>query len=220
VIGDADDVLDWIVVRVDLTRTVPIARAVPHERLEDFGDDEGVTVALNAGFFDEQHRATGLLVSEGVVLSPPGANTGSGVLVIRDGRASVLDASTPLAPNQLALAVQNGPRLVETGGRAGIERDRGDRYPRTAVCVRDHGTLLDFVLTWRHGDPEHGPSLLTLARLLAGPSPLGDGAGCEAALNLDGGPSTGIFVRNQPSASRASIGPVPWAIVVRTGATP
>jgi hypothetical protein len=114
------------------------------------------------------------------------------------------------------LAVQCGPRLVEHDGTIGIHRDDGRRYARTAACVREGGRTLDFVLVWNAGDPMRGPGLLSFARmLLASPSFVGDAAPCERALNLDGGPSTGAFVRGRPALSHDALGPVPFALVAR-----
>ena len=50
---------------------------------------------------------------------------------------------------------------------------------------------------------------------VAAPSPVGDPAGCEMALNLDGGPSTGVIVRGARDARNPALGPVPWVLVAR-----
>ena len=58
--------------------------------------------------------------------------------------------------------------------------------------------------------PLRGPGLQWLARRLAGPSPTGDPTGCERALNLDGGPSTGF--RLAGSTGHEPLGPTPWLL--------
>src|SRR5262249_53134671 len=114
----------------------------------------------------------------------------------------------PLAelPFDPELAVQNAPLLVETDGAVGIHADDGKRAARTVACAASGG--LRFLLVTAHaGD---GPTLMELARWLTG------AAGCQVALNLDGGPSTGIVfapeLREPSSPPRAPIG---YAIVVR-----
>ena len=62
--------------------------------------------------------------------------------------------------------------------------------------------------------PGTGPGLSRFSAILVEPSPTGDAPGCEEALNLDGGPSTGLFVRDDIGASHASRGPTPFASVV------
>ena len=59
-----------------------------------------------------------------------------------------------------------------------------------------------------------GPGLLQLARWLSEPLAPGEASGCEAALNLDGGPSTGFIVRGPPALFREPLGPVPFALVL------
>jgi hypothetical protein len=83
----------------------------------------------------------------------------------------------------------------------------GRRAPRTAICIKERGLEMEVVVAGLEGRPE--PTLRELAEELAQD-------GCEEALNLDGGPSSGW-------ASRADGGitfdspraPVRHAVVVR-----
>jgi uncharacterized protein YigE (DUF2233 family) len=157
-----------------------------------------------------------VLISHGTELGVVNPRGGSGTLVVRENRAELVDAAAPLPPApRIDLAVQCGPRLVERDGSPGIYRDDGQRYARTAACIRDDGRTLDIVVTWTRDAPMRGPGLYNFARLLAAASPVGDPRGCAAALNLDGGPSTGVWTRDAPAASHAPLGPVPWILVVR-----
>jgi uncharacterized protein YigE (DUF2233 family) len=172
-------------------------------------------LAVVAGFFERDKQPSGVLETQGVIYGQYHSHAGSGLLVVRDGRAQVIAASAP--QSQWAgseLVVQCGPRLVEQGPTVGVYGDRGDRFARAAACVRDQGATVDFIVTWSQRDPLRGPGLLAFAQALAGPSPAGDATGCDVALNLDGGPSAGLHVDGSPEASHAPIGPVPWAIVL------
>lgn len=174
-----------------------------------------VRASVVAGFFESDKRPSGILEAGGQVLGQHQLNAGSGLFFVRDGRARIIAANSAQSEWARAdLAVQCGPRLVEAGPTVGVYSDRGDRYARAAACVRDGGATVDFIVTWSPAAPLRGPSLLSFAQALAGPSPAGDATGCEMALNLDGGPSAGIVVDRSEAGSHPAVGPVPWAIVL------
>jgi len=205
--------LIWTVLRLDLARWTLRAWRSPDDHMSGLGSDRGAVAAINGAYFEPDFSPSGVLLSNGVTLGRYAPRGGSGVLTLRRGLASV-EASTGF-PEDFAgeLAVQCGPRLVEEGGVVGVHRDDGRRFARTAACVRDGGRTLDLVLTWDLDDPMRGPGLQWLARRLAGPSPTGDPGGCERALNLDGGPSTGFRIRGAPG--HEPLGPTPWLLTAR-----
>ncbi|MEZ4411005.1 MAG: phosphodiester glycosidase family protein [Polyangiales bacterium] len=209
--------LRWVEFRLDLARVSLVAARVAGDDLARDARALGAIVAVDGGFFEPDRSASGVVVSEGIALAPYRPRGGSGVLTIANGLADVVasegfgvDASAGLAA---MFAVQCGPRLVERDGSVGIRRDDGRRAARTAACVRDGGRTLDLVVTWDPADPTRGPGLLHLARRLGGvDGPAGE-PGCERALNLDGGPSTGAFVRGR--WTHRPRGPTPWLLVAR-----
>ncbi len=214
--------LRWVVVRVDLGRATPRVEPVEQARFAALADDPTVRGALNAGFFEPDLRPSGAVVSEGRLLHPPTSHGGTGLVTIADGRARLVpiarDAGVDAIPGGASLVVQCTPRLIEADGSVGIHRDDGRRAARSVLCLRDGGRTLDLIAAWDPDSPGNGPGLWHLARRLAAPSPVGDPAGCQGALNLDGGPSTAMLVR--PAAGRGFLrpgrGPVPWALVLRT----
>jgi hypothetical protein len=135
-------------------------------------------------------------------------------LLVADGRARLASSEKLPSTEGIELAVQCGPRLIEPGGAIGIYHDDGKRAARTAACIREEGRELDLVLAWTRNSDRDGPGLLELARWLAAPIAQGDRSGCESALNLDGGPSTGVYFRDFPDRLRKPFGPVPWALVI------
>jgi exopolysaccharide biosynthesis protein len=179
------------------------------ENIHSSSRDDEVLFAVNGGFFDVRpsgrYFATGLLVSKGKELSPLSPHL-SGILVVSEGRAQLLSPSDALPKwSQVDMAVQCRPRLLEPGGALGVHSDDKARAPRTAACIRDGGRTLDFVLVWGRRNPETGPGLYAVSQALRA-------FGCDSALNLDGGASTGMYLKGRPSADHFARGPVPWVI--------
>lgn len=160
---------------------------------------------VNGGFFDRDGAPIGLAVADHRVLSPFSRSLSGGVLVVTEGRASLFDADAFNANTNASFAIQCRPRLV-VDRRANVKSDDGHRAERTALCARDEGRVLEVVLA---RSAVGGPSLFAFARHLATD-------GCENALNLDGGPSTGAAWR-EASAVREERprGPIRHAIVVK-----
>jgi exopolysaccharide biosynthesis protein len=152
----------------------------------------GADLAINGAFFDPTSRPEGLVISEGKELSPLVPTLSGGVLVI-DGRKGTLFESESYVPALMppSFAMQCRPRLVVDTKR-NIQSDDGKRAARTALCLRDGGLVLDAVIARVRGvtgaDGDDGPTLFALAEALSRD-------GCEQALNLDGGPSTGLSYR-------------------------
>ena len=192
-----------VAVYASLDRVRPRLRLNP-ERLPLAGLAEGALLVTNAGFFTEEWKATGLLVSSGKTLSPfvpQAGSAGSGVFLIRAGQIRLLerDAARGETFSDALLAIQAGPRIIEPGGRPGIRSDDGARANRTVIGA-DHAGRLALVVVYQ-GDGGHrfGPSLFELMRLLGsqGLGRVSRELALDIALNLDGGASTGLSLRSQ-----------------------
>ncbi len=217
-------VLSWAVVRIDVARVRMSVERTPDDAIGAlWRGDHTVLAVVDGGFFEPDHSASGLVFSGGVAIAPPGPRGGSGVLRVRGDRVDVVpldvrDGGTFAPTADLSTAVQCGPRVIEAGGAWGIHRHDGRYAARTVACVRDEGRTLDLIAAWDRDEPRRGPELHDLATLLAGPSPVGDSVGCEVALNLDGGPSTGVYARAPDGAGALEhepVGPTPWGLAVR-----
>jgi hypothetical protein len=93
-----------------------------------------------------------------------------------------------------------------------IRSDDGRRAPRTAICLRSSGRSIELDTASGDGD-DPGPTLRELASELAD-------LGCEEALNLDGGPSTGRAAREDGGISfDPPMAAVRHAVVVRSSGT-
>jgi uncharacterized protein YigE (DUF2233 family) len=142
-------------------------------------------VVVNGGFFDENHKPLGLLVSDGHEISPL-RRVDQGVFLISLGKPTIQHSRDPL-PSPIETALQSGPRLIVDGHVLPL-KPKADR--RTSVCLPGDGTVMVVVV------PD--PILLSdLAENLARSSADG-GLGCWSALNLDGGPSTQLSADISP----------------------
>lgn len=171
------------------------------------------SLIFNGGFWDPDRAPEGLTVVDGQTLVPFDDDLGGGVLVVEDGRARLLDAQAGApATEALDFAQQAKPRLV-VGGAVNVRRAR-PRADRTALCVRDDGRTLELVVARTADDRRgrDGPTLHALAEKLVE-------IGCEEALNLDGGPSTGVAWR-QDGAVRALPSRVAVKLAIRVGLDP
>jgi|GEM_PF-3002014 len=217
---------EGVVVRVELARLAVEPRAVPGRDLAALADDPSLLLAVNAGYFEADGAPEGLLAGATVTYGVAGRRGGSGIVVVRDRRAALVPFTASFGLGDPAeLAVQAGPRLVEPDGRPGIRSDDGQRAPRTVMCLGDGGRRVDLIVVWERGNPLAGPGLFALSRALTAPLLAADPRRCDQALNLDGGPSTGLVLNRQLAARVAlqhlPLGPVPWALQVRArAATP
>ena len=162
-------------------------------RLDRVFERSNAELVVNGGFFDEHLKPQGLVIAGGKRLSRLSPALSGGVLWLRGGRA-YLSASESYAERAVDFAIQGLPRLV-VDSEVNVRTRGGPRAARTAICLRDEGRTIEFVIAPEApGDP--GPTLFQLAQELKRD-------GCEFALNLDGGPSTGWAAR-MPGSSKAS----------------
>jgi hypothetical protein len=171
----------------DLAFQTPLRAALERSR---------ATLAVNGGFWDTDRQPEGLTIDGDRRIGAIAENIGGGLLVVDDASARLYDVEAEgFEPVTRAdLAIQAKPRLVVD--RAVNARDTGRRADRTALCIRDEGRTLDLYIA-RTDDPmgHGGPSLYDFAEKLVE-------EGCEQALNLDGGGSTGVAWRG-PSGLEA-----------------
>lgn len=166
----------------------------------------GAALVVNGGFFDAQRRPEGLVLVEGAERSPFSPSLGGGVLSVLADGAVLADAQGFSAPPAGArFSIQARPRLVVNG--EANTRDERAKAERTALCVLGEGRRLEVVLA-RGEARGDGPTLAFFADVLVS-------RGCEQALNLDGGPSTGAAWRGAKGMESLPIrAPIRQAITV------
>ena len=164
--------------------------------------DHTARLVFNGGFFDERNAALGLLVTDGQRFGRSYAGFGGMLAVTGDGQAQVRSLKAqPFDPDEaLAQAVQCFPMLLLPDGTVYAQADAAQAR-RTVIGQDAQGRLVLVVA------PNGSFTLAGLAAWLAA----GDLA-LTAALNLDGGGSTGYWAG--PGDMIDSISPVPAVVAV------
>jgi prepilin-type processing-associated H-X9-DG protein len=111
---------------------------------------------MNAGMFDEEGRAIGLLIEGGKQQHPINLRKGGGnfhllpngvFLVRKDGSAAIVASQAFQPANDIAFATQSGPMLVIDGKlHPKFDADGTSRYVRNGVGVGPDGTAM-FVIS-------------------------------------------------------------------------
>ncbi len=163
---------------------------------------KGAVAVVNGGFFDVYHRPMGLRVDRGEVLQPLAKRDWGVFAVTKAGRVGQVHSRDWFFQREVAFAVQSGPRLVVAGEALSMKPS----VARRSVVAMDEGGHMLWVVC---SSPE---SLGELARALATPTTEG-GLGVREALALDGGPSTGLWVKSG-APSIPALSPVGDALVL------
>jgi uncharacterized protein YigE (DUF2233 family) len=162
---------------------------------------------INGGYFDQQFYATALVVSNGKFFGQ--SYSGFGGMLSVDSRGSLSLRSLhqqPYNPNseQLEQATQSVPVLMLGGKRTQFSAD-ASQTRRSVVAMDKQGRLLFIV------SPNPIFSLDELADQL-----VSSDLSIEMALNLDGGSSTGLYVKGGSSqVSIDSLAKLPLVIIVK-----
>lgn len=157
----------------------------------------GCLAGVNGGYFHPDFEPVGMLVSDGkVIRGPQRAKLLSGAVVVTQHHLKLLRSTDPLPGKNALDALQSGPFLVE-GGKAvtGLNAVRSAR--RTAVTTNGKGRWSLVSAT--------SLTLAELGAILADPALMPIGSKVDRALNLDGGSSTALWVR-QPGSTPFSLG--------------
>ena len=175
----------WLA-RVDPARVrfrVLYDRANPRQVSEWFTSARPL-LAVNAGYFTEDYHATGMIISDGTRSGQSYTGFG-GMFAVRADKVEVRWlVAKPYSPSEpLRQAVQAFPMLVHSGGKAGLSEDDG-QIARRSVVGQDRKGRIVFVVS-----PDAFFTLKNLAAFLAASD-----LGLDTALNLDGGPSSGLML--------------------------
>ncbi|NJN68294.1 MAG: phosphodiester glycosidase family protein [Chloroflexaceae bacterium] len=167
----------------------------------------GVLAAINGGFFEENYRATALVISEGTVLGTSYEGQGGMFAVDEAGQVSLRSlVEQPYDPNEpLVEALQGWPMLVKPGGiLASPHLNNTNRARRSVVATNRAGRVLLLAFS---------SSSLTLHELAGWL--LASDLEIDAALNLDGGSSTGLCLNSGGQRERVEpFGVLPMALLV------
>ena len=171
--------------------------------------DESADIVINAGYFTQDNLATGLLIADGVVTGQTYRGFG-GLFAVRAGPPATLGLQwlkeqPYVADRKITQAVESFPMLVRKGKVVDGINDDGRCNRRSFIALDRSGRLLLGVTRYA------SLTLTDLATALAGQPALA----IDAALNLDGGASSGLGIRAPADALAIdSFDEVPAVIVV------
>jgi exopolysaccharide biosynthesis protein len=138
---------------------------------------------INGGYFDGMFRPVGYCQVGGVVLSAGDAPRLSGYVTIsKEGKLDLLWKERPEGAAVRDI-LQAGPYVIDPGGVVGIHSNTGTAAKRTLIAKKQDGSILIITTT--------AVFLDQLAKVLKQELPE-----IERALNLDGGPSTGLIYKD------------------------
>jgi uncharacterized protein YigE (DUF2233 family) len=169
-------------------------------RATELRNERRAVLAVNGGFFDERGRPLGLRIAGGRTVLGLRPRVDWGVLLLRDGRASIVHSRDYVADPAVRDAIQVGPRIL-VDGRPTKLKPQSSR--RTAVAVDRDGRALTVAVARRSVSADE------LASALAA-------LGFAQALLLDGGPSTQLsFELGDTSVEVWGGYPVPDGLVLQ-----
>lgn len=166
-------------------------------------EETGALLVVNGGFFTAEHLATGIVVAGGQAQGISYEGFGGMLAVTEQGPAlRWLRAEPYREEERLLFALQSFPMLVVPGGAAAPTEDGGDRARRTVVAQDEGGRMLFLVANRGHF------TLRMLGDFLAASD-----LHLDAALNLDGGTSSGLLLAD-PALHVPALVPLPTVITV------
>ena len=176
------------------------------KRIGDWADTLNALAVVNGAYFEASNAASALTISDGSVAGQSYTGFG-GMLAVTDAGQVTLRSLVEQpyqADEPLVQALQSFPRLVEGGRELALPNDNGQQARRTVVATDQDGQVLLLV----NDQPQW--TLTDLGRWLADSE-----LGIVDALNLDGGPSTGMAIRT-PAVTELldSETPLPQVVVL------
>jgi uncharacterized protein YigE (DUF2233 family) len=179
------------------------------KQLDDWGREQKALAVCNGGYFDLGDRSpSGLEIADGVrsgTFLSRGGDGGS--FIVRDGKAALVWDTEFHDDPKITAMVQCSPWLVSDGKPWAPPQPSKGPEPKNARTF----ILTDGAGRWAIGTAQN-VGLVELGRLLAAPGTISEFA-VKRALNLDGGPSTGLWFRT--ADGRENLDKPGW--IVRNG---
>lgn len=177
--------------------------------LNAWQESSNALALINGGFFDEANRTTALLISNGTVSGESYVGRGGMFAVDQAGAVWLryLGEQAYDPAESLVEALQGWPMLVRSGGVQAYTFEDGIRARRSAIAIDREGHVLLIA------SPTASFTLRELAEWL-----IGADLGIDAALNLDGGSSTGLLLATDSLHERIdAFVPLPTVLLVLAG---
>lgn len=210
VYDDHNQPVEWMyLLRLDQALfRLDVAYSETPKSLAEWQSASGAAVILNGGYFrieEGRYLPNGLTISGGKRLGSSYEGFGGMVAIRAQGTEVRGLAKRPYDPGEALLAaLQSFPLLVKAGGKIGFpqEYEDGLQARRTVIAQDLDGKLLFIVTPQGYFTLHRLSAYLTASDLRL-----------DVALNLDGGPSSGILVKDTPSATIPAQSPLPVVIV-------
>ena len=191
---------------------IVLANNAMGERANEIGERSEAVLAVNGGFFGETETErklypVGYLRLEGKVHAAPWQTSG-GYLSINKDRVSIRPSIEGPGIEGAGDAIQSKPLLIEPGGKWAMNTNQQKLRPRTIVCTFGNDSFLLAVISGS------GMSLYEAGWLMRDAG-VGGYFGCDAALAMDGGGSTQLWVSSDTSLGIVGETPVNNALVVK-----
>jgi exopolysaccharide biosynthesis protein len=160
----------------------------------EFATENNAIVAINGGFFNTKvGGAHDFIKIDGEIINISSNNhPRSSAYFVFDKKQVQIIPQTVDSIRETAIdnVLLSGPLLLSAGKIVplGANAFNNNKHPRTAVALR--GQTLIFITVDGRNRMSHGVSLGELSRLLKW-------SRCEAAMNLDGGGSTTMYIKKQ-----------------------
>lgn len=181
--------------------------------ISDWLQQEHARAVINGGYFDAQHKTTALAVSDGQAYGTSYNGFGGMLSVDTQGMVQLRSLNKqPYDPNneQLQQATQSSPMFMIDGQRTQFSANSAVQA-RSVVATDNQGRLLFIVAPSDGTDANTGFALDEMADLLVAAD-----LSLKNALNLDGGASTGMYMRSDTQqVSIDSIAALPIVIAVQ-----
>jgi len=176
--------------------------------LEDWQAQTGALLVVNGGYYrleDEIYVPNGLTVIDGIPMGVSFGDFGGMFAITETGPDLRWLAQQPYDPHEtLQAALQSFPILVKPGGELGFPAQHEDNLTarRTVIAQDQKGRILLMIA------PQGNLTLHQLSTFLTESD-----LNLDIAINLDGGPSSGILLA-EPSVNIPAISPLPIVITV------
>jgi uncharacterized protein YigE (DUF2233 family) len=166
------------------------------KNIKEIHEQEQSLLTINGSFFDEKFKPIALLISDGKIINnPSGAELTNGIFALskNEGPRIIESKKYNTEGSNYDFAIQNGPLLI-LDSKSQITKDTGKKAARTTIGIDNEGKIIVIVLRQPLLNPDNALSLYEFTQELisGGLKELN----IISLLNLDGGVSTGMAIKN------------------------
>lgn len=193
-----EDLKNLIVVQIDPRKyKLQVIENSPTEpkTIEEIHNQHNAVVSFNGQFFDENFEPLGLLINNGEVISEKTkSDLMEGIIAVDENfNARLFPANADI--NNIEFALQNGPILLDETGKNLFTGETGKIASRTALGLDKNNNLILIVLKQSILNYDNVISLHEFGKLLENNLEFKE-MGLHSVLNLDGGPSSGLALKD------------------------